>query len=804
MKFFKRKPCVSLYSSMLLIAILLYFTCSVANAKVSEKIGIFYSYENVAAYEKVSPNSFERLWGEFVASFEKANLEVQYICNISGDTQIEDLGVRAIIFPLALDIAQIEANFLSRFVKTGGKLVLLAGIGQPSSQLKSFLKEYGITLNKNIVSTEVINLKFKNSAVTTQLPVGSHYSTYDFSQKGLKIAAKWEENREAVISGNENIVFSGYTFGQSLDKEADAEVLLATLEYFFPDILDDVEKEIKNFEYIDIVQNIEVLKERASNSINLIDSLNLNVSTHEIKKAFKDGEEHFSNFNSSYLIGQYTRSRREADFAKNKFALVLSLSMPVRKTEIRAIWLDRGTIVKSEGPRELKRLIKDIAKIGFNVIFFETINAGFPIYPSKILPQNPLTSGWDPLKVAIEAAHESGIELHAWVWTFAVGNKRHNFLIGESSTYKGPIIAQKGRFWALSSMGGKVIAPEQYEVWVSPANKKACYFLTNLFSEIVTNYDIDGFQLDYIRFPFQKKEEQFGFDLITKLGYKKETGKRTPLNGNKYEDWINWKTKKVNEFVMNVSRHLKSIKPNLKISVAVFALPRDKRIEVIHQDWELWASNKWVDLVFPFYYSYSSDVMREKLINSKEVTGDRAIIIPSFNLSLLSEGELAERIIAARDTGALGISFFAYVHLDKTKKELLHNGPYRESTYFIPYRSPALAISELLNELVFLLKRHLDEKNSNILTDNQTKLDVLALIDSLQKEFQTQEIMKNHDLINNILFELQMKIEDIFSLDKYLNKGARSIYLTSYIEQIRSLLSYLGNNKSQDLPGSYK
>ncbi|MGB3559804.1 MAG: family 10 glycosylhydrolase, partial [Geitlerinemataceae cyanobacterium] len=100
---------------------------------------------------------------------------------------------------------------------------------------------------------------------------------------------------------------------------------------------------------------------------------------------------------------------------------------PRAQSEIRAIWLDRGTIVRAGSREGLAKVFDRFQSAGINTIFFETINAGYPIYPSEVAPeQNPLITNWDPLKAAVELAHDRNMELHAWMWAFAVGNARHN------------------------------------------------------------------------------------------------------------------------------------------------------------------------------------------------------------------------------------------------------------------------------------------------------------------------------------------------------------------------------------------
>ena len=116
------------------------------------------------------------------------------------------------------------------------------------------------------------------------------------------------------------------------------------------------------------------------------------------------------------------------------------MSYPVNdhlaQPEIRAIWLDRGTIVKARSKKDLEPLFDRMAKAGINTVFMETVNASYPIYPSRIAPeQNPMTKGWDPLQASIELAHERGMELHAWLWAFAAANQGHNAILGQPKHY---------------------------------------------------------------------------------------------------------------------------------------------------------------------------------------------------------------------------------------------------------------------------------------------------------------------------------------------------------------------------------
>jgi len=758
-----------------------------------------YSYQNVDSYEKNEIVGFYQTWKSFVETFEESYLDYQYLCNITPETKIGDIGVSVIFYPLAIDISSDEANLLNQFIDSGGKVIISPGIGTLSDNLKFFLAQHGITVKENVVARDSLNIKHKLDSVVFELTPEDFYSDFDISSLEGKSLARWKENNKNAIGGTKDFIYLGYSWGQNADKGRDIETFLKTLDYYWFDISYRLTKEISKEDYNTILKEIYVLKEQAESVIKVTGQLDLPIPKFQLMKHFDDGNQFLDDFNSDYLFGNFKKARENANVAKSEFAIAYSLGVPVRKVEIRAVWLDRGTIVSMKNANELKNLIKKLAKTGFNVIFFETVNAGYPVYPSKLLPQNPLIKNWDPLQVAIEAAHLYGMELHAWVWVFAVGNTRHNLLIDKPVSYAGPILETKGRSWALASQDGKLRIETQPETWISPANKKACEFLKELFTEIVTNYNVDGLQLDYIRFPFQKTYSQTGFDFVTKTAFKEATGYFPQLEGPVNRIWKEWKVKTVNEFVRDVSTHLKNIKPNLKISGAVFGLDRSLRLQLIQQDWETWLINKWVDAVYPFYYSYTKDEIRTKLVRERQLINDQSIIIPGFNLRTIGVGELAERISTARNSGVLGVALFATEHLDTRKEELLRKGPFREETIIVPYNDPLLSCQKLLEEFSFIIDKFVAGKSLLVLADSQTRKDVYYLTQELKNDFKNFTPEKSND-IEKKLTSLQLKVKDWLSLEKYLDRDERAVYISTYLDQVRTLLHYMGKVNSSSVP----
>lgn len=736
-------------------------------------------------------------WKSFLETFEGTNLDYQFLCNITPETKITDLAVNIIFFPLAIDIDATEKEFLREFLRSGGKLVLSSGIGPVSEDLKAFLSEQGIDVKENIIARSALRLK-RVDEIVFELPVGNFYSSFDLRGSIKKYIARWKETNQPAIGGSSNVIYIGYSWGQDVDKNNDIKIFLKTIDYAWNNISSNITRKISNEEFKKLVREINALKSEANLVIQISEQLDLAVPKYLLKKHLNDGLDFFNDFNSNYLFGNYKLAREHADSAKNEFAFVYSLGIPVRKVEIRAIWLDRGTIVACKDPIGLRNLIKNLSRIGFNVIFFETVNAGYPVYPSRLLLQNPLIKDWDPLKVAIEAAHMYRMELHAWVWTFAIGNTKHNLLVNKPVEYPGPVISTKGRSWALAGQDGQLRVEMQPETWVSPANKKACKFLQELFSEIVTNYDVDGFQFDYVRFPFQKTHSQVGFDFVSKNAFAESTGKIPALTGKNNRVWRDWKATLVNDFVKETSAKLRKIKPNLKISAAVFALDRTLRMQLIQQDWETWLVNRWVDVVYPFYYSYTKEEIKNKLEHERQLINDKGIIIPAFNLRVLSLGEFAERITQARNAGVLGTALFAAEHLDSVKSNLLKNGPFREKTVFTPYQNPILACQKLLDEFNSIIEKFVLTGQArgrpllSVLSESQIQKEVYYLTQDLKRELDNYSPDRANE-IERKLVDLQLKVKDWLSLEKYLDRDQRAMYISSYLDQVKTLLNYVRN-----------
>ncbi len=339
----------------------------------------------------------------------------------------------------------------------------------------------------------------------------------------------------------------------------------------------------------------------------------------------------------------------------------------IAQAEIRAIWLDRGTIVKAKSESDLAEIFDRMAAGGINTVFFETVNASYPIYPSRVAPeQNPLVRGWDPLRAAVKLAHQRGMELHAWAWIFAAANQRHNQILNQPVDYLGPVLSIRPD-WGITDKKGNLFdySSGYKKAFFDPANPRVQNYLLSLLEEIATNYDVDGIQLDYIRYPFQdpRVNQTFGYGKSSRWLFKQMTGV-DPIemkpNHPLWSQWTGFRSRQVDNFVLAASERLKEKRPDLILSAAVFPMPREERLFRLQQHWEKWVQNEWVDIIVLMTYALDTDNLEEKTqpLFSESMEGS-ALLLPGIRLLNVPDPVTVDQVQLLRDLPAGGYALFA-------------------------------------------------------------------------------------------------------------------------------------------------
>jgi len=221
--------------------------------------------------------------------------------------------------------------------------------------------------------------------------------------------------------------------------------------------------------------------------------------------------------------------------------------------------------------------------------------------------------------------------------------------------------------------------------------------LIRLYREIVTNYDVDGLHIDYIRYPRQEANYDFGFSLPARSKFMELTGvdplTLTPNHRSLWWLWVEFRTRQVNEFVARLSGEMRRLKPRLIISAAVFPWHPNERLHRLQQNWETWVARGDVDLLIPMTYVPDTAIfLRQRVLPALQAMGRSPVLfLPGVFVRDVEELELLDQLQAVRDLPAGGFALFATEHLRPSTETALQRVRIDENARILPFRQPFAA-----------------------------------------------------------------------------------------------------------------
>ena len=246
-------------------------------------------------------------------------------------------------------------------------------------------------------------------------------------------------------------------------------------------------------------------------------------------------------------------------------------------------------------------LFDRLADLGVNVVFFQVRGAGDAFYRSSYEPWTSLLTGtlgkdpgWDPLKVAVREGHKRGIEVHAWVNVFTAWQVTDAGDLPPITEPLHPYLAHPD--WIACDRNGRPMPIKKTETvdnyaFFSPTRKDVQQHIIEVVSEIVGKYRVDGIHLDYVRFP----DSSYSYDAKSRVAYMKATMS---------EDisFARWRREELTEFVGEISRRVKIVRPQTDLSAAVWQVIEGGRTGY-YQDGVEWMRKGYVDFVVPMIYT---------------------------------------------------------------------------------------------------------------------------------------------------------------------------------------------------------
>lgn len=260
-------------------------------------------------------------------------------------------------------------------------------------------------------------------------------------------------------------------------------------------------------------------------------------------------------------------------------------------------WPSRPGLSTQEQQREAIDLLDMLEKYHFNAVILQVRPQTDALYESKLEPWSYFLTGeqgkapnpyYDPLRFWIEAAHDRGIELHAWLNPYRAHHSTGKTPSPQSIIHTNPDL---------------VVKLKNGMYWMDPGLKGTQEHSLAVVKDLVSRYDLDGIHFDDYFYPYASYNGGQDFpDNKSWAIYKKNGGELS--RGD-------WRRDNVNTFVHQVYETIKAEKPNVKFGISPFGIWRPgypKSIvgsdpyEELYADSKLWFQEGWVDYLMPQLY----------------------------------------------------------------------------------------------------------------------------------------------------------------------------------------------------------
>lgn len=240
---------------------------------------------------------------------------------------------------------------------------------------------------------------------------------------------------------------------------------------------------------------------------------------------------------------------------------------------------------------------------GFNHVVLDVKpNYGKVLYRSQYLPYldfiegvtpEPLNRDWDYLQYFLDGCHKRGMRLSASFSVMTYGSPYwQRGLCYQDSSYDSLLCIEYLPDGSLRSINQS----KKVGAFVNPARPESQDLALKLIMELVRNYDIDGFSLDYCRYPdYQSDFSDFSRKAFEKyLGSKIENwpediftydadGQR--IDGPLINQWWTWRSKTITDFVHRAADSIHASKPNVDVEYWAATW-----IHALHFNGQNWAS----------------------------------------------------------------------------------------------------------------------------------------------------------------------------------------------------------------------
>ncbi len=331
-----------------------------------------------------------------------------------------------------------------------------------------------------------------------------------------------------------------------------------------------------------------------------------------------------------------------------------------RAQEVRGVWLTNIDSDVLFSPENTTNAIATLAELNFNTLYPTVWNWGYTLYPSAVAQQvigielDPTEGlqGRDVLQEIIDQGHQKGMAVIPW---FEFG-----FMAPADSE-----LAKLHPEWLTQRADGSTIWLEgnvHERVWLNPLHPEVQKFITDLIVELVSNYDVEGIQLDdHFGYP-----SELGYDDYTVALYQQEHNGKLPPQNAKDPEWIRWRADKITNYVAELFQAIKKADPQAIVSLS--PNPQEFSLTSYLLDWQTWERKGLIEeLVVQVYrnnnHSFIKEITQPEIVAAKEHIPVSIGILSGLKNRPVMFGLIRQQVANTRKRNFAGVSFFFYESL---------------------------------------------------------------------------------------------------------------------------------------------
>jgi uncharacterized lipoprotein YddW (UPF0748 family) len=266
-------------------------------------------------------------------------------------------------------------------------------------------------------------------------------------------------------------------------------------------------------------------------------------------------------------------------------------------------------------PAQVEKLVDDALAINANALIVQTARrydcfCNRALYPRTDAAIDP--APYDPLDQIIEKAHDAGLEVHAWVnvntmWNSATAPTSPDHVFNQH----GPSATGADRWLNKKADGTELQGANAY---VDPGHPDAVDYIVEAIQSIVSEYDVDGINLDYVRYPdfnSTTTHSDWGYNDVSVARFQEATG-RTDVPAASDPQWSQWRRDQVTNLVRKIYLGMWEVDPSARLSMdaitygfgpqSVGGWEKTRTYAEVLQDWKGWQEEGIMDTVVAMNY----------------------------------------------------------------------------------------------------------------------------------------------------------------------------------------------------------